>query len=231
MTAVIEMAGISRSFVMGDHEVRALDHVDLCVSSNEFVSIRGPSGSGKSTLMNVIGLLEKPSHGRYLLNGRDTAGMDDTDTAQARNMNIGFIFQSFNLIARLSALDNVIQPLIYRGMPAKDRAMMAADVLARVGLGERLDHRPNQLSGGQRQRVAIARAICGKPALLLADEPTGNLDTEASNDVMDLLRQLHREGNTIVIVTHDDRVAHQCERTIEIIEGKVVSDLNNKRAA
>ncbi|MFN8767106.1 MAG: ABC transporter ATP-binding protein, partial [Lysobacteraceae bacterium] len=210
---MIELVGIHKHYVMGDQEVRALDGVDLFIDRNEYVALIGPSGSGKSTLMNLLGCLDTPSAGHYLLNGRDTATLDDNELAHVRNREVGFVFQSFHLLPRMSVLDNVMQPLVYRGLPRAERRRRAVESLERVGLGNRLDHRPNQLSGGQRQRVAVARALVGEPSLLLADEPTGNLDSRTSSEIMALFDALHAQGQTVVVVTHEPDIAAHCHRT------------------
>ncbi|MGL6290467.1 MAG: ABC transporter ATP-binding protein [Silanimonas sp.] len=228
---MIELVGIHKHYRMGDQEVRALDGVDLFIGRNEYVALIGPSGSGKSTLMNLLGCLDTPSEGRYSLNGRDTATLDDNELAQVRNREVGFVFQSFHLLPRMSVLDNVMQPLVYRGMPRAERKRRATESLERVGLGNRLDHRPNQLSGGQRQRVAVARALVGEPSLLLADEPTGNLDSRTSAEIMALFDALHAQGQTVVVVTHEPDIAAHCHRTVRIGDGRIVEDRANPRRA
>lgn len=221
---MIELVGIHKHYLMGDQEVRALDGVDLFIDRNEYVALIGPSGSGKSTLMNLLGCLDTPSAGHYLLNGRDTATLDDNELAHVRNREVGFVFQSFHLLPRMSVLDNVMQPLVYRGLPRAERRRRAIESLERVGLGNRLDHRPNQLSGGQRQRVAVARALVGEPSLLLADEPTGNLDSRTSEEIMALFDALHAQGQTVVVVTHEPDIAAHCHRTVRIGDGRIVED-------
>ncbi len=221
---MIELVGIHKHYLMGDQEVRALDGVDLFIDRNEYVALIGPSGSGKSTLMNLLGCLDTPSAGHYLLNGRDTATLDDNELARVRNREVGFVFQSFHLLPRMSVLDNVMQPLVYRGLPRAERRRRAVESLERVGLGNRLDHRPNQLSGGQRQRVAVARALVGEPSLLLADEPTGNLDSRTSAEIMALFDALHAQGQTVVVVTHEPDIAAHCHRTVRIGDGRIVED-------
>jgi len=221
---VIELVGIHKHYRMGDQEVRALDGVDLFIDRNEYVALIGPSGSGKSTLMNLLGCLDTPSAGHYLLNGRDTATLEDNELAHVRNREVGFVFQSFHLLPRMSVLDNVMQPLVYRGLPRAERRRRAVESLERVGLGNRLDHRPNQLSGGQRQRVAVARALVGEPSLLLADEPTGNLDSRTSAEIMALFDALHAQGQTVVVVTHEPDIAAHCHRTVRIGDGRIVED-------
>jgi putative ABC transport system ATP-binding protein len=221
---LIRLEGITRQYVMGDQTVHALQGIDLRIERNEMVAFIGASGSGKSTMMNIVGCLDRPSSGQYWLNGQEVATMSGDDLACVRNQEIGFIFQSFHLLPRASALDNVAQPLIYRGIPLRERLALAEQALQRVGLGARLHHRPNELSGGQRQRVAIARALVGKPSILLADEPTGNLDSATSLEIMDLIREVHAQGQTVIIVTHEPEIAEQCQRVVRLRDGKVVSD-------
>jgi putative ABC transport system ATP-binding protein len=221
---LIKLQNITRQYRMGDQTVHALQGVDLQIARNEMIAFIGASGSGKSTMMNIVGCLDRPSSGEYWLNGREVAAMSGDDLAHVRNQEIGFIFQSFHLLPRASALDNVAQPLIYRGVPLRERLALAERALQRVGLGTRLHHRPNELSGGQRQRVAIARALVGKPSILLADEPTGNLDSATSLEIMDLIREVHAEGQTVVMVTHEPEIAEQCQRIVRLRDGKVVSD-------
>ena len=224
MDALINMAGITKIYTMGEEIVAALNGVDLAIQSNEYVAIVGSSGSGKSTLMNILGCLDQPTDGDYLLNSTAVKDLSEDELAEIRNREIGFIFQSFNLLSRASALDNVIQPLIYRRESAANRRKQATEALARVGLADRADHLPNQLSGGQRQRVAIARALVTTPSILLADEPTGNLDSETTASIMTLFRELHREGQTLIMVTHEQDIAAQCSRRIELNDGVVSTD-------
>ena len=219
--AVIEMNGISKSYRMGEETVHALRDVDLAIDANEYVAIVGSSGSGKSTLMNILGCLDRPSRGSYRLNGQDVEKLPEARLAHIRNHEVGFVFQSFNLLTRASALRNVMQPLVYRGMGFGARRKAAEGALARVGLGDRLTHRPNELSGGQRQRVAIARALVTSPAILLADEPTGNLDVAATRQVMGLFDELHGLGQTVVVVTHETDIAAHCQRTVTLVDGSV----------
>lgn len=229
---MIRLQGVTKEYRMGDQTVHALQGIDLQIGRNEMVAFIGASGSGKSTMMNIVGCLDRPSSGEYWLNGREVATMSGDDLARVRNQEIGFIFQSFHLLPRASAIDNVAQPLIYRGVPLRERLALAAQALQRVGLGERMHHRPNELSGGQRQRVAIARALVGKPSILLADEPTGNLDSATSLDIMNLIRELHAGGQTVVIVTHEPEIAEQCQRVVRLRDGRVMSDtLAAERAA
>ncbi len=221
---MIELSNIVKRYRMGEEEILALNGVDLHVGRNEYVALIGASGSGKSTLMNLIGCLDTPSEGRYVLNGRDTSTMNDNELARVRNQEIGFVFQSFHLLPRITVLQNVMQPLVYRGLPKAERAQLATAALQNVGLGDRLGHRPNQLSGGQRQRVAVARALVGNPSILLADEPTGNLDSKTSAEIMALFDELHRQGQTVVVVTHEPDIAAHCKRTIRVMDGKIVQD-------
>ena len=224
MSHVIQVRGLTKDFHLGKHTVRALKGVDLDVARNEYVALMGPSGSGKSTFMNVIGCLDSPTGGEYTLNGHAVAGLDEVALARIRNREIGFVFQTFNLLPRASALQNVALPLAYAKVPRKERKERAARMLERVGLGDRMDHRPNELSGGQRQRVAIARALVTKPALLLADEPTGALDTKTGEEVMALFAELHREGQTILLVTHEPDIAQQAHRVVFLRDGVIERD-------
>jgi putative ABC transport system ATP-binding protein len=226
---VIELSAISKHYAMGAQLIKAVDDLDLSIDYNEYVVFIGSSGSGKSTLMNIIGCLDTPTSGRYVLNRRDVSGLDENELADIRNQEIGFIFQSFNLLPRATALKNVMQPLIYRGMSLADRKAEAERVLERVGLADRSDHLPNQLSGGQRQRVAIARALVTSPSILLADEPTGNLDSQTSVEILALFDELHEDGQTIVVVTHEPDVARHGERIVRLKDGKVVEDRRNER--
>lgn len=223
-TPVIQLQNVYRTYEMGDQSLNALDGVDLEISRNEYIAIIGASGSGKSTMMNIIGCLDKVTSGDYWLNGTNVGDMSEADLAKARNREIGFVFQSFNLLARASALKNVMQPLVYRQIPRAERRRVATEALEHVGLGDRLSSRPNEMSGGQRQRVAIARALVGKPAILLADEPTGNLDSKTSREIMALIDDLHGQGQTIIMVTHEPDIAAHCERVIDLADGKVDSD-------
>jgi putative ABC transport system ATP-binding protein len=228
---VIELASISKHYAMGAQLIKAVDNLDLTIDYNEYVVFIGSSGSGKSTLMNIIGCLDTPTSGRYVLNRRDVSGLDENELADIRNQEIGFIFQSFNLLPRATALKNVMQPLIYRGLSLADRKTEGERVLERVGLADRSDHLPNQLSGGQRQRVAIARALVTSPSILLADEPTGNLDSQTSVEILALFDELHDEGQTIIVVTHEPDVAAHGERLVRLKDGKVVEDGPNERYA
>lgn len=228
--SLIVLNNIVKHYVMGQETVRALDGIDLIISSNEYVAFTGSSGSGKSTMMNILGALDKPSSGSYLLNNRDVSQLNQDELADIRNREVGFIFQSFNLLPRLSALGNVMQPLIYRGLALKAREQAAIAVLKRVGLGDRMHHLPNQLSGGQRQRVAIARALVTNPSILLADEPTGNLDSTTTQEIMNLFDELHNEGNTIVMVTHEPEIAQHCHRVVRMQDGKLAEDYLNPKS-
>jgi putative ABC transport system ATP-binding protein len=218
---LIEMRELTRVYQLGAEEIHALRGIDMVVRQGEYVAIMGPSGSGKSTLMNIIGCLDRPSAGQYILDGTPVESMDDDDLAAVRNRKIGFVFQTFNLLARTSALANVELPLVYARIPRLERRRMAEEALTAVGLGDRMSHQPNELSGGQRQRVAIARALVNKPSLLLADEPTGNLDTQTGREILDLFRSLHDRGNSIMMVTHEDEVAKEAARVIHIRDGRI----------
>ena len=228
---MIELQGIVKRYVLGGETVLALAGVDLSIGRNEYVALIGPSGSGKSTLMNILGCLDSPTEGRYILNGRDTSSLRDDVLATVRNREIGFVFQSFHLLPRQTALQNVMQPLMYRPMSAAERRGRAENALAGVGLGDRLDHRPNQLSGGQRQRVAVARALVGEPSILLADEPTGNLDSRTSAEIMALFDALHSSGQTVIVVTHEPDIAAHCRRTVRVLDGHIVEDRTNPARA
>jgi putative ABC transport system ATP-binding protein len=227
--AVIELTSISKHYEMGQQLIKAVDNLDLTIEYNEYIVFIGSSGSGKSTLMNIIGCLDTPTAGRYVLNQKDVSGLDENDLADIRNQEIGFIFQSFNLLPRASALKNVMQPLIYRGMTLAERKAEAERVLERVGLKDRADHLPNQLSGGQRQRVAIARALVTNPSILLADEPTGNLDSQTSTEILALFDELHADGQTIIVVTHEPDVAAHGQRIVRLKDGRVLEDRRNER--
>ncbi|REA56011.1 macrolide ABC transporter ATP-binding protein [Dyadobacter luteus] len=224
---IIETSDISRRYVMGSEVIQALKSVTISVNRGEYVAFMGPSGSGKSTLMNIIGCLDTPSTGRYILNNKDVSDMTESELAEIRNKEIGFVFQTFNLLPRMSSLDNVALPLIYAGLSKADRTEKAMLSLKNVGLENRAGHRPNELSGGQRQRVAIARALVNDPSILLADEPTGNLDTKTSYEIMDLFDQLYSKGNTIVMVTHEEDIAHYAHRIVRLRDGLVESDTIN----
>jgi len=221
---VIQLQNVYRTYTMGDQKLNALDGVTLDISRNEYIAIVGASGSGKSTMMNIIGCLDRVTKGDYLLNGTNVGDMSEVELARARNREIGFVFQSFNLLSRASALKNVMQPLVYRGIARAERKRIATEALERVGLGDRMHHQPNELSGGQRQRVAISRALVGNPSILLADEPTGNLDSKTSQEIMALIDQLHREGQTVIMVTHEPDIAGHCDRVIRMEDGKLAED-------
>jgi putative ABC transport system ATP-binding protein len=222
--ALIELKSITKYYEMGDQIVRALDGIDIDVFKNDYLAFIGSSGSGKSTMLNILGCLDKPTNGQYHLNGKNVEMMDQNELSEVRNLEIGFIFQSFNLLPRSTALGNVMQPLVYRNIRLKQRKEMAMDALTRVGLDDRTHHLPNQLSGGQRQRVAIARALVTTPSILLADEPTGNLDSKTSIEIMQLFDELHAEGHTLIVVTHEDEIARHCKRVIEMKDGKIFND-------
>lgn len=224
MAEVIRLVDIVKSYIMGDSVVHALDHVNMQIGEGEFTSIMGPSGSGKSTMMNILGCLDRPTSGHYFLRGRDIAGYNDDELAHTRNAEIGFVFQNFNLLPKLTAQVNVALPLVYAGINEEERMMRAARALESVGLGNRLDHKPNEMSGGQRQRVAIARALVNNPAIIMADEPTGNLDTKSSYEIMDIFKAMNDEGKTIVMVTHEPDIAQQTKRILVMRDGKLVSD-------
>lgn len=225
---IIRLEDIRRIYRVGNQEVRALDGVSLSVYQNEYVAIMGPSGSGKSTLMNILGCLDSPSSGHYILNGVDVSEMEDGELADVRNREIGFVFQSFNLLPRYNALENVALPMVYAGVPARERMERAAAALESVALSERMDHKPNELSGGQKQRVALARALINNPSIILADEPTGNLDTHTSIEIMRLFDEIHSRGNTVIVVTHEEDIAAYAHRIIRLRDGKVESDTENK---
>lgn len=224
---IISLRNIAKLYKMGNQEFYALKDFNLDIQKNDYLAITGQSGSGKSTLMNLLGCLDYPSNGSYKLKSKDVAQLDESALAGIRNLEIGFIFQSFNLLPRASALQNVMQPLIYRGMPIKERKIKATLALTRVGLKDRLDHLPNQLSGGQRQRVAIARALVTEPTILLADEPTGNLDSATTMEIMALFDELHNDGQTLIIVTHEQEIADRCQRVIRLTDGHLVADSIN----
>lgn len=228
MEELITIRDMCKIYNPGENEVRALDHVDLVIHKNEFVAIIGQSGSGKSTLMNMLGCLDVPTSGTYLLNGKDVSHMSDDELSDIRNREIGFIFQGFNLIASLTALENVELPLIYRGVAKKERLELAERALEKVGLAERKTHKPSEMSGGQQQRVAIARAIAQAPPMILADEPTGNLDSASTKEIMEILKDLHREGRTVILITHDNEIAAKARRNIRIMDGRIVADYENE---
>ena len=228
MGELIEIRDMCKIYNPGENEVRALDHVDLRIDQNEFVAIIGQSGSGKSTLMNMLGCLDVPTSGEYILNGQDVSNLTDDELSDIRNREIGFIFQGFNLIAGLTALENVELPLIYRGVPKKERIRLSKIALEKVGLKARMDHKPSEMSGGQQQRVAIARAIAQAPPVILADEPTGNLDSGSTKEIMEILKGLHAEGRTVILITHENEIAARARRIIRIMDGKIVDDRINE---
>ena len=227
MSELVEIRDICKIYNPGENEVKALDHVSLTIHENEFVAIIGQSGSGKSTLMNMLGCLDVPTSGNYFLHGQDVSHMSDNELSDVRNKEIGFIFQGFNLIAGLTALENVELPLIYRGVGKRERMRLADTALNKVGLEKRKSHKPSEMSGGQQQRVAIARAIAQAPPIILADEPTGNLDSNSSREIMDILKTLHEEGRTVILITHDNDIAAKAKRIIKIMDGKIVQDSQN----
>lgn len=227
--ALIKVKDLCKIYNPGENEVRALDHVNLEIQKGEFVAIIGQSGSGKSTFMNMLGCLDVPTSGEYYLNGTDVSTMKDNELSVVRNREIGFIFQGFNLIANLTAIENVELPLIYKGIDRKTRRNLAIESLKMVGLEKRLHHKPNEMSGGQQQRVAIARAIAAKPPVILADEPTGNLDSASSREILGILKDMHKTGKTIILITHDNGIADQAKRVVRIMDGKIESDTINEK--
>ena len=224
--AILQLRGITRDFKMGAQTVHVLKGIDLDIYKNQYVALMGPSGSGKSTLMNLLGCLDTPTSGSYVLNGSDASALDDNALAEIRNNEIGFVFQTFNLLPRSTALDNVALPLVYAGWGKEERIARAQEVLEQVGLGDRMDHKPNQLSGGQRQLVAVARALVNRPALILADEPTGNLDSKTSVEIMKLFDAIQAAGNTVVLVTHEEDIAQHAKRVIRLVDGNIDSDIS-----
>lgn len=227
MKELIRIEGLTKYYKIGEEIIKALNGVDLKIFSNEYVALMGPSGSGKSTIMNIIGCLDMPTSGKYYLNGPDVARLEDAQLAEIRNKEIGFVFQTFNLLPRYTALDNVALPLVYAGIPKEARIKRATEVLTQVGLKDRMFHKPNELSGGQRQRVAVARALVNKPSIILADEPTGNLDTKTSHEIMALFDEIHESGNTIIIVTHEEDIARMAHRIVRMRDGVIESDQPN----
>ena len=228
MGALIHIENMKRIYNPGENEVRALDGIDLDIEKGDLVAIVGHSGSGKSTLMNMLGCLDTPTSGKYVLDGQDVASMTDNQLADVRNKEIGFIFQGFNLISNLDAVGNVELPLVYRGVSKNERKQLAMEALKSVGLEDRMKHKPNEMSGGQQQRVAVARAVAAKPPIILADEPTGNLDTKSTQEIMEILKELHRSGRTVIIITHDEEIASQAHRVIRILDGRIEEDYCNR---
>ncbi len=229
MENLISLIDLVKHYKVGTYVVKALQSVSIDIKENEYVAIMGPSGSGKSTLMNILGCLDTPTSGSYILNGKDVSQLDDNRLAEIRNKEIGFVFQTFNLLPRYTALENVTLPLIYAGVQRADREERAREVMESVGLGDRTHHKPNELSGGQRQRVAVARALVNRPSIILADEPTGNLDSKTSVDIMNLFDEIHARGNTVILVTHEEDIAHYAQRIIRLMDGEVASDEVNVR--
>ena len=228
MGALIHIENMKKIYNPGGNEVRALDGIDLDIEKGDLVAIVGHSGSGKSTLMNMLGCLDTPTSGKYVLDGQDVASMTDNQLADVRNKEIGFIFQGFNLISNLDAVGNVELPLVYRGVSKNERKQLAMEALKSVGLEDRMKHKPNEMSGGQQQRVAVARAVAAKPPIILADEPTGNLDTKSTQEIMEILKELHRSGRTVIIITHDEEIASQAHRVIRILDGRIEEDYCNR---
>lgn len=228
MGALIHIENMKKIYNPGENEVRALDGIDLDIEKGDLVAIVGHSGSGKSTLMNMLGCLDTPTSGKYVLDGQDVASMTDNQLADVRNKEIGFIFQGFNLISNLDAVGNVELPLVYRGVSKNERKQLAMEALKSVGLEGRMKHKPNEMSGGQQQRVAVARAVAAKPPIILADEPTGNLDTKSTQEIMEILKELHRSGRTVIIITHDEEIASQAHRVIRILDGRIEEDYCNR---
>lgn len=228
MGALIHIENMKKIYNPGENEVRALDGIDLDIEKGDLVAIVGHSGSGKSTLMNMLGCLDTPTSGKYVLDGQDVASMTDNQLADVRNKEIGFVFQGFNLISNLDAVGNVELPLVYRGVSKNERKQLAMEALKSVGLEDRMKHKPNEMSGGQQQRVAVARAVAAKPPIILADEPTGNLDTKSTQEIMEILKELHRSGRTVIIITHDEEIASQTHRVIRILDGRIEEDYCNR---
>jgi putative ABC transport system ATP-binding protein len=227
-TPIINIKGITRDFQLGSETVNVLKGIDLVINKGEYVALMGPSGSGKSTLMNILGCLDTPTSGSYILNGKQVSEMHDDELAEIRNKEIGFVFQTFNLMPRTTALDNVALPMVYAGFSKEERNKRATEVLTQVGLADRMDHKPNQLSGGQRQRVAVGRALVNKPSIILADEPTGNLDSKTSVEIMKLFGEIHANGNTVILVTHEEEIAAHAHRIIRLRDGIIENDIQNK---
>ena len=228
-TPIIDIKDITRDFQLGNETVNVLKGIDLLINKGEYVALMGPSGSGKSTLMNILGCLDTPTSGSYILNGKQVSEMHDDELAEIRNKEIGFVFQTFNLMPRTTALDNVALPMVYAGFSKNDRNERATEVLTQVGLADRMDHKPNQLSGGQRQRVAVGRALVNKPSIILADEPTGNLDSKTSIEIMKLFGEIHANGNTVILVTHEEDIADHAHRIIRLRDGIIENDFKNEK--
>lgn len=226
--SIIKVSGLKRDFALGSGWIQVLKGIDLHIEKGEYVALMGPSGSGKSTLMNILGCLDTPTSGEYILNGKDVSKMNDNELAEIRNKEIGFVFQTFNLLPRTTALDNVALPMVYAGKNKTERTQRASEVLTQVGLEDRMDHQPNQLSGGQRQRVAVARALVNTPSIILADEPTGNLDTKTSIEIMGLFDEIHAQGNTVILVTHEEDIAEHAHRIIRLRDGVIEKDIRKK---
>jgi len=226
--SIIKVSGLKRDFALGSGWIQVLKGIDLHIEKGEYVALMGPSGSGKSTLMNILGCLDTPTSGKYILNGKDVSKMNDNELAEIRNKEIGFVFQTFNLLPRTTALDNVALPMVYAGKNKAERTQRASEVLTQVGLEDRMDHQPNQLSGGQRQRVAVARALVNNPSIILADEPTGNLDTKTSIEIMGLFDEIHAQGNTVILVTHEEDIAEHAHRIIRLRDGVIEKDIRKK---
>ncbi|WP_277631580.1 ABC transporter ATP-binding protein [Avrilella dinanensis] len=226
--SIIKVSGLKRDFALGSGWIQVLKGIDLHIEKGEYVALMGPSGSGKSTLMNILGCLDTPTSGEYILNGKDVSKMNDNELAENRNKEIGFVFQTFNLLPRTTALDNVALPMVYAGKNKTERTQRASEVLTQVGLEDRMDHQPNQLSGGQRQRVAVARALVNNPSIILADEPTGNLDTKTSIEIMGLFDEIHAQGNTVILVTHEEDIAEHAHRIIRLRDGVIEKDIRKK---
>lgn len=226
--SIIKVSHLKRDFALGSNWIQVLKGIDLDIKKGEYVALMGPSGSGKSTLMNILGCLDTPTSGEYILNGKDVSKMNDNELAEIRNKEIGFVFQTFNLLPRTTALENVALPLVYAGKSKTQRTQRASEVLTQVGLADRMDHQPNQLSGGQRQRVAVARALVNTPSIILADEPTGNLDTKTSIEIMGLFDEIHAQGNTVILVTHEEDIAEHAHRIIRLRDGVIENDTRKK---
>ena len=231
MQGIIHLENVKKNYFLGKQVIEVLKGISLDIAKNEYVALMGPSGSGKSTLMNILGCLDTPTGGRYILNGKDVSSMPDNDLAEVRNKEIGFVFQQFNLLPRLTAIENVALPLVYAGIPKKQRTEKAKEVLDKVALADRGHHKPNEMSGGQNQRVAIARALVNDPSIILADEPTGNLDSKTSYEIMDIFGKIHASGNTVILVTHEEDIAHYAHRVVRLRDGMIESDKSSSKLA